>query len=102
MTLKLICAPLAFAAWLAAASGGIAADDATLRPATPPIERKLFDLDLAAFYRGAATQSVPKIMLPEAQRDVFAATEAPFAFTTPAWSQPGAFGHILELPPPSR
>ena len=100
MTSKHICAPLAFAALLAAASVGIAADDATLRLA--PAVRKLFDLDLTAFYRGAAIQGAPAIMLPEPQRDGFAAAEAPFAFSTPAWSQPGAFGHILDLPPASR
>jgi len=100
--MKLICAPLVFAALLAATPAGIAADDAPPAPATAHTERKSFDLDLTAFYRGAAAQGVPKIMLPEAQRHVFAATEAPLAFTTPAWSQPGAFGHILDLPPAPR
>ncbi len=83
----------------ALAPGGSAAEPAVETPPAAPLERKLFDLDLAAFYREAAVQGAPTIMLPERQRNAFTAAEQPFAFTTPAWSQPGAFGHILDLPP---
>ena len=99
--MRLISAPLAFVLWLAAAPAGVAADDAPATAAARP-ERRLFDLDLSALYRSAAAQGAPKVMLPEPQRDGFAAAATPFAFTTPSWSQHGAFGHILELPPPPR
>jgi len=96
MTIRFICAPLLFAMLLAAVP--VAADNAPAPAAPPRVERKLFDFDLSRFYGAAAAQGAPVIMLPERQRDAFTAIEAPFAFTTPAWSQPGAFGHILDLP----
>ena len=94
-------AGLVIAAVLAAVSVGRAQERQPGASPTSP-GQKIFDLDLTAFYRGAAIQGAPIIMLPELQRDVFVAADTPFAFTTPSWSQPGAFGHILDLPPVAR
>ena len=98
MTLKLICAPLAFAALLAVMPG------AAGEPAKP--ENRSFDLDLSALYRAAAAQGAPVILWqPDAARsracDALWSTHTSLAFSfADCPPRPDATGHILDWPPP--
>src|SRR5262245_58048799 len=86
------------------AAGAAAAEPAPGAFAAPSAGRKTFDFDLSAFYRAAAAQGAPLVVLnPDgAARDMFVVGEVPNAFTTPELVRPGAsFGHILDLPKPS-
>ncbi len=86
--------------WLAAtvAAAPACANDVAA-PAGPAVAaaNRLVDLDLSAFYRGAAAKNIPAIMLQSDLRgDAFVVGETR-AFAAPD-PRPRAFGHIIDLP----